>query len=590
VPPTPSPAAPAEPLRVEERPPGAAPGADAGPAPSDPRGPLPVGTELDGGRYRLGEPLGRGGFAITYDAVDVRLDRTVAIKELFPASARRDGRTVVVGGDDAPAFGRARDRFLREATTLARFAHPSIVRIYAVFEERGTAYIVLERIGGRTLAAELAARRGPMTEAEALDVATQLAGALDTIHRAGVLHRDVSPSNLIRADDGRVVLIDFGLARPFDDHTMTMTRIVTPGYAPPEQHAGEAHFTPRADVYAVGATLHRLLSGEVPPASTRRVAGGVDITPLWRVNPTVSRRVSDAVTAALALDPEDRPASVAALLARLGVDPAEAGLSVAAVPVVVAAGDPVTEVDRGADGWVDAGGDERTDDLSWRPSLIVARPSRPASEPTGAPLAATAPVAQVAPVAPAAQVAPAAPAAPVVHPWSRPGRRWVTWPLGLAAVSLASCQPVGVTLALGLGIGPALATAGDLLLRRDRHPAWAAWWWARNVLTGAARLVGPLLVLAIGLAAWWVTDTVSFLSGAAPWVLRVTGGLCGWMVASSFGRGSPRFRTDVALDALTVRLAPRGRPSLQGVVLLLVCAAMVAAGLWFEPEAWPLAG
>jgi hypothetical protein len=166
----------------------------------------------------------------------------------------------------------------------------------------------------------------------------------------------------------------------------------------------------------------------------------------------------------------------------------------------------------------------------------------------------------------------------------------VALPLGLVAVSLASCQPVGVTLALGLGVGPALATAGDVLVRRDRHPSWAAWWWVRNLLTGATRLLGPLLVLGAGLAVWWLVDSVSFLTAAAPWVLRATGAVCGWMVASSLGRGSPRYRTDVALDALTVRLAPRGRPSVQGVVLIVVCAALVAAGLWFQPEAWPLAG
>src|SRR5699024_5386967 len=133
---------------------------------------------------------------------------------------------------EARGFALARDRFRRGATTLARFGHPNIVRIFAVFEENDTAYLVLERLTGRTLSGELRARRGPLTEPEALDVALQPSAALEVVHRAGVLHRDVSPANLMRTDDGRAVLIDFGLARPYeDDHTTTMTRIVTPGYA-----------------------------------------------------------------------------------------------------------------------------------------------------------------------------------------------------------------------------------------------------------------------------------------------------------------------------------------------------------------------
>lgn len=290
---------------------------DAG-APSTPV--LPAGTLLSEGRYELGAPLGRGGFGVTYAATDTRLQRPVAIKELLPEGARRAGTEVRLPEAAHPSFAAARTRFLREATTLARFGHPNIVRIFGVFEENGTAYLVLEHLVGRTLGAELRARRGPLTEPEALEVAGHVAAALAAVHRAGVLHRDVSPANLIRTDDGRTVLIDFGLARPFaPDHTTMMTRIVTPGYAPPEQHDGTGRFSARADVYALGATLHRLLSGHTPPPASDRRAGET-LVALWRLNPTVSRRTSDAVTAALALDPAERPASVTALIDRLGVD------------------------------------------------------------------------------------------------------------------------------------------------------------------------------------------------------------------------------------------------------------------------------
>jgi len=617
--------------------------------------PLPVGTTLGEGRYRVDGVLGRGGFGITYAATDLRLERPVAVKELFPEGARRTGTAIDIPRYEAATFGRARERFRREATTLARFGHPNIVRIFAVLEENDTAYLVLERIEGRTLAAELRSRQGPFTEPEALDVAEQAADALAAVHLAGVLHRDVSPSNLVRTPDGRVVLIDFGLARPFAmDRSTMMTRIVTPGYAPPEQHAGNGRFSPRADVYALGATLHRLLSGQTPPAAGER-AHQDDLAPLWRINPTVSRRTSDAVAAALALDPAARPASVAVLLDRLGivveglgapdlVDLRDDPTTPPDGPEVLTKGPPdrPTDVDRGYGSGVDAIGrsprlgvpdaarlrdaGERVTEMSSKraagddpatevvpptpsirstPSLAKVDTSGPALAgvgPVGGSWVVPAPVpvsvgdeverparrlwpreraARPEPLSPGERLDLAVGAVPA-------GRRWVTLPLGLAATALASAQPATLVVILGIGAAPVLATVGDRVLQPHRNPAWWPLWWVRNVALGVVRSLGALLVLAVGLCLWFGTDAFDSLDAAGPWVLRATGLVAAGILALSIARGGPGFRSHVALDAVTRRLLPQGRPALPSVVLLLVCIGVVAAGLAFQPEAWPL--
>ncbi len=648
-------------------------------APTDTDDALPPGSALDGRRYRLGPPLGRGGFGITYEAEDLRLRRPVAIKELFPDRALRQGASVVVPGAAAEGFARARERFLREATTLARFGHPAIVRIFAVFEEHGTAYLVLERLVGHTLADELRGRRGPFSEAEALDVAGQVAAALSVVHRAGVLHRDVSPANLVRTDDGRIVLIDFGLARPFaDDRTTAMTRIVTPGYAPPEQYAGAARFSARADVYALGATLHRLLSGRVPPDASARALGARP-DPLWRVNPTVSRRVSDAVASALALDTAERPPTVRDLLDRLGVPTDDLDLD--DLPPAVAPPDDLASVEAalagavvvvpdGADpeaathavspaGLDGASADAATAHVGRPPQAPPADPHRPdgasaegatahvgrrvddgpaqpvpdwsldlrdapaagataaagrdarPAAPAEPPTEQADPVGTQPAVRPASHVVPAprgavdrrglgaghvalpAPADPrLPHTAGAPprGRAWVTVPLGLAGTALASAQPATITLLVALLVAPVLATVGDHLLRPDRHPGWFVGWWARNLLVGAVRAVAAVAVLAFGLCLWYGTEAFDALGAAGPWVLRATGVAAGGIICLSVGQGGPGFRSHLALDALTRRLLPRGRPTLPAAVLVLVCVGLVAAGLWFQPEAWPLGG
>lgn len=661
---------------------------------------LAPGSELDSGRYRLGPVLGRGGFGITYQADDLRLRRSVAIKELFPDHARRSGRSVVVPGDAADGFARARQRFLREATTLARFGHPGIVRIFAVFEEHGTAYIVLEQLDGLTLSQEMRRRQGPLSEAEALDVAGQVAAALSVVHWAGVLHRDVSPANLVRTSDGRIVLIDFGLARADAfDHTTAMTRIVTPGYAPPEQYRGQARFSARADVYSLGATLYRLLSGQAPPDAAAR-GRGAGLAPLWRVNPTVSRVVSDAVDVALALDPEERPASGAALLERLGVstegldlvppvptpidglddgvtafvngalrdepstdapprlepgdigqgggrDPgagvggretepppdlveAPTGLDGADIEGRTQAGaadsetpqqsdrrPPSGDVDSARPGATDGLGTEawrpEQSDLSrgteaWRPEQpdpsdrsITWRPHQTEPAPGPRPLGAgpgpeSRPRHVVpAPVVPEPGRVDTSPL-PGSHPRQAPRahgapprrRAWLTWPLALAAMALASAQPATVTLLVGLGVAPVLATAGDRILRPHRRAGWVVGWWLRNLLVGLVRSLGGLVVLALGLCLWFGSEAFDSVASAGPWVLRATGLAAAGVLCLSVGRGGAGFRSHVALDALTVRLMPRGQLTTPAAVVVVTCIAVAAAGLWFSPEAWPL--
>lgn len=280
---------------------------------------LPVGATLGGDRYRVIGTIGRGGFGITYEAGDTRLKRRVAVKELFPESAVRHGSMVLTPPQARSSFRSARERFLREARVLARFTHPGIVRVYEVFEEHGTAYLVMERLSGRTLVDVLRARNEPFTEAEVVDVAARVAAALRPVHAAGVLHRDVNPSNVMLTEHGRIVVIDFGLARDFDqEQTMGMTRMVTPGYAPLEQYRGEARFGPTTDIYGLAATCYRLATGRVPVAAVERDAGGELPSP-HRLNPAVSKQVSDAILDGLELEPAHRPQDLDAFLARLGV-------------------------------------------------------------------------------------------------------------------------------------------------------------------------------------------------------------------------------------------------------------------------------
>ncbi|MBV9868666.1 MAG: serine/threonine protein kinase [Abitibacteriaceae bacterium] len=271
---------------------------------------LTSGTGLQDGMFVITKMLGQGGFGITYLSVDTRLRRSVAIKEFFPFGSRRDGNTIVPAKTlSAEAFQSARTHFLDEARVLARFQHPNIVHVHSFFEENGTVYMVMEFLHGKTLQ-ELVETQGVLPEAVAVNAVQRVGSALETLHNAGLLHRDIKPDNVIVTDVGRVVLFDFGTTRTFTaDKTKRMTSMVTPGYAPLEQYGQQARFGAFTDIYALGATMYHLLTGQPPVQATDRAAG-VELQSPHQVRPEISEKVSDAVMWALEVKVDQRPQTV----------------------------------------------------------------------------------------------------------------------------------------------------------------------------------------------------------------------------------------------------------------------------------------
>ena len=275
---------------------------------------LPLGTKLFGGKYTVGKVLGQGSFGITYLGLDNVHFRSVVIKELFLEGCQRIGTTVQPIRIILSDFSFMKQRFLEEAKLLASLNHPNIFKIYDYFEENNTAYMVMEFIEGKNLLDLLAERGGLMEEREAIGYIEQVAGALEAMHQAGYLHRDIKPESIMVTRDGRAVLVNFDAARQFiPQETKSMDIILTPGYAPLEQYAPRARFGPPLDIYALGATLYHLLTGQVPVDAVARVTG-VDLVPPHQLNPKVSRHVSDAVMKAMAIRVDERPQTVRAFI------------------------------------------------------------------------------------------------------------------------------------------------------------------------------------------------------------------------------------------------------------------------------------
>jgi serine/threonine protein kinase len=296
---------------------------------------LPIGVRLR--QYHIVRLLGHGGFGLTYLADDTRLDRKVAIKELLPidfAIREVDGTTVVArSSKDSANLEWARRRFVEEGQTLAKLHHPSILPIYEIFEEHGTAYLVTAFIEGDSLEDWLRKVQRP-TESDLRSITVGLLEALGRVHELGYLHRDVKPENILMdRRDGRPILIDFGNARAATgERTANLTAVLTKGYAPFEQYQTKGRQGPFTDIYALGAVLYRAIKGVAPEdAADRWEQDKVESLSL-RPPPGYSREFLASVDKALKMRREDRWQNCQEWKTALGVSDQSGGQSPSPLP------------------------------------------------------------------------------------------------------------------------------------------------------------------------------------------------------------------------------------------------------------------
>ncbi|HEX2062827.1 MAG TPA: serine/threonine-protein kinase [Acidimicrobiales bacterium] len=269
---------------------------------------VPTPTQL-AGRYQVGEVLGRGGMAEVRDGFDTRLGRPVAIKFLRPDMAELDG---------------VRERFQAEARAAAALVHPNVVAVFDTGEHMGLPYIVMERLPGQSLADEIA--RGPLEPERVRRLAREVLAALDAAHRAGIVHRDVKPGNVLLAPDGVAKVGDFGIAKGAEalDLTFTGQLVGTPAYLAPERVEGEPA-TPRSDLYAVAVMLYEALCGRRPfvadtPAGLLHAINRLEPAPLEDLCPGGSPPRGGGRPRGMEKDPARRFPDAAAMAAVLGAD------------------------------------------------------------------------------------------------------------------------------------------------------------------------------------------------------------------------------------------------------------------------------
>ncbi len=227
-------------------------------------------------RYVIGTTLGHGGFGITYNAWDQQLNIHVAVKEYFPSGLvnRIPGTSEVLllSGEKQKQYYDGLKQFMNEAKQTVQFAgHPNIVHIYDYFEKNNTAYIIMEYLDGISLKELLKQWGGKLDTQQTSDICISICDALTEIHKNGVLHRDINPSNIFICLNGQTKLIDFGSARISDsEDERTRSVIITPGYAPPEQYRAKSRQDSRTDIYALCAVLYRCVTGVKPVESLDR--------------------------------------------------------------------------------------------------------------------------------------------------------------------------------------------------------------------------------------------------------------------------------------------------------------------------------
>ena len=271
---------------------------------------------LKGGKYKIERVLGQGGFGITYLATQELLDRKVCIKEFFfkdSCSRKRSGEVELGTIGNRDLVERFLNKFIKEARTISQLDHPNIIRILDIFKENNTAYYVMDFIEGSSLD-DIVDKRGALPEKEAVDYIKQVASALDYIHQRSINHLDIKPANIMVRNDNKAILIDFGVSKQYDEQgeqTSTTPVGISYGYAPLEQYrpGGVSEFSPQADIYSLGATLYRLLTGKIPPQAMEILNEGLPNT-----IDKFSSHVKDAIKQSMQMRKVDRPDSINAFM------------------------------------------------------------------------------------------------------------------------------------------------------------------------------------------------------------------------------------------------------------------------------------
>ncbi len=272
---------------------------------------LQPGAVLCGGKYIIEKKIGEGGFGITYKAAQQGLNRVVCIKEYFLAgrcTRETHAYTVYVQGDSQNLFEKYRQAFVREAKMLAALHHPNIVDVIDVFDENNTSYMVMAFIEGESLQS-VVEQRGRLRYQEVVNYIAQVTNAVGYIHDRHILHRDIKPDNIMITADYKAILIDFGSAREFEqDKTQVHTSILTHGYAPTEQYTSNSRKGAYTDIYAIGATMYYLLTGQVPIEAAARLTE-VMATPKELV-PDIPEEANRTILKAMQLKAENRHQTV----------------------------------------------------------------------------------------------------------------------------------------------------------------------------------------------------------------------------------------------------------------------------------------
>lgn len=271
-----------------------------------------LGDETHPDRYIVGQKIGMGGFGIIYKAWDRRLETMIAIKEFYPSGLVNrvaNSSSIILASQKREAeFTYGKYRFMEEARYLAKFnSHPNVVNVFEYFEANGTAYFVMEYLDGKTLDKEIndetwGTQQLPLERC--VKIATAICSALRSMHAAAILHRDISPNNIMLCNNGDIKLLDFGAAR-FPSGIEAQLRVVKPGFTPPEQYNEVDEQGPFTDIYALGATLYYALSGKVPEESSDRKKED-HLIPLEQLNPDVPHHISVTIMRAMAIEPQYR--------------------------------------------------------------------------------------------------------------------------------------------------------------------------------------------------------------------------------------------------------------------------------------------